>query len=135
MTRPTTDHRFNDGESLARAFLERWNNGDADGISELFVDDADFVNVVGFWWTNRRHIRKAHDYGFRRIFGPSRIEITELDVRHVTDDVHVIHTVSTLDGQRSPAARHLPVTAQVHPPTQSGTDALDAVRCVALARG
>lgn len=72
---------FPDGESVARAFFDRWNAGDADGIGELFADDADFVNVVGLWWRNRRAIRKAHAYGFKHIFQHATIEITELKVR------------------------------------------------------
>ncbi|MEL6687399.1 MAG: SgcJ/EcaC family oxidoreductase [Pseudomonadota bacterium] len=90
---------YPDGEAVARAFFEHWNAGDADTIGELFVDDADFVNVVGFWWRKRSQIRKAHEYGFRKIFSNSVIEITEFKVRALTDDIHVVHTVSTLDGQ------------------------------------
>lgn len=90
---------FESGEAVARAFFDRWNDGDADGLAALFVEDADFVNVVGLWWRNRRAIRKAHDYGFRRIFGNAKLIITELKVRELTPDVHVVHTVSTLDGQ------------------------------------
>lgn len=87
------------GEAVARAFFDLWNKGDADGIGELFVEDGDFVNVVGFWWTRRSQIRKAHEYGFRKIFRNSVAEITELKVRELTPDIHVMHTVSTLDGQ------------------------------------
>lgn len=90
---------FETGEAVARAFFDRWNEGDADGIAALFVEDADFVNVVGLWWRNRRAIRKAHDYGFRRIFQNARVEITKLSVRELTPDIHIVHTVSTLDGQ------------------------------------
>lgn len=90
---------FDTGEAVARAFFQRWNDGDADGLAALFIEDADFVNVVGFWWRNRKAIRKAHDYGFRRIFRNAKIGITELAIRELTPDIHIVHTVSTLDGQ------------------------------------
>lgn len=90
---------FDAGEAVARAFFQRWNDGDADGLAALFIEDADFVNVVGFWWRNRKAIRKAHDYGFRRIFRNAKIGITELAIRELTPDIHIVHTVSTLDGQ------------------------------------
>lgn len=90
---------FETGEAVARAFFDRWNDHDAEGIAALFAEDADFVNVVGLWWRNRRAIRKAHDYGFRRIFQGAKVEITELSLRELTPDVHIVHTVSTLDGQ------------------------------------
>ena len=93
---------FDDGESVARAFFERWNNGDADGLAALFAEDADFVNVVGIWWRNRKSIRKAHAYGFERIFRNARLSITELKVRVLRPDVHIVHSVSTLVGQTGP---------------------------------
>ena len=93
---------FNDGAAVTRAFFERWNEGDADGIGELFAEDADFVNVVGLWWRNRRAIRKAHAYGFERIFQNAQVEITELKVRELRPDIHIVHTVSTLVGQTGP---------------------------------
>ncbi|MDX8352947.1 SgcJ/EcaC family oxidoreductase [Cognatiyoonia sp. IB215182] len=95
----TTDYPT--GETVARAFFDAWNAGDADAIASLFTPDADFVNVVGIWWTSARQIRKAHDYGFRRIFQNAQLTIMELKVRELTTDIHIVHTVSTLDGQTS----------------------------------
>lgn len=94
-----TEHVFESGEAVSRAFFDAWNEQDLDKLANVFVEDADFVNVVGFWWTNRRAIRKAHEYGFRRIFQNARVEITELKTRSLGPDVEVIHTLSTLDGQ------------------------------------
>ena len=93
---------FADGEAVARAFFDRWNAGDADGLAALFADDADFVNVVGLWWRNRKAIRKAHAYGFTRIFQNAKVTITELKVRVLRPDIHIVHTVSTLVGQTGP---------------------------------
>lgn len=121
---------FESGEAVARAFFERWNDGDADGIGALFIEDADFVNVVGLWWRNRRAIRKAHDYGFRRIFQNARLEITELKVRKLTPDIHIIHTVSTLDGQTllsgGKAGQRIAVISMV---TVRGPDGFQIVSC------
>lgn len=90
---------FDSGAAIARAFFDCWNRGDADAIAELFIEDADFVNVVGFWWKTRRQIQKAHEYGFRRIFQHAVVEILELKARELTPDIHIVHTVSTLEGQ------------------------------------
>ena len=43
----------------ASRFTKGWNAGYAKAISELFAEDADFVNVVGLRWTSRRSIRWA----------------------------------------------------------------------------
>ncbi len=93
---------YSDGAAVARAFFDCWNAGDPDGIGALFAEDADFVNVVGIWWQNRRAIRKAHDYGFKRIFMHAKLTITELKVRELRPDIHIVHTVSTLEGQVGP---------------------------------
>lgn len=90
---------YETGEEVTRAFFDAWNAQDLDWLADLFVEDADFVNVVGFWWTSRRQIRKAHDYGFRKIFQDARVEIVALKSRPLGADVEVVHTVSTLDGQ------------------------------------
>lgn len=37
-------------------------------LAALFTEDADFVNVVGLWWTTREQIRDNHAYGFRHMF-------------------------------------------------------------------
>ena len=121
---------FETGEAVARAFFDRWNDGDADGIAALFAEDADFVNVVGLWWRSRKAIRKAHDYGFRCIFRNARVEITELAVRVLTPDIHIVHTVSTLDGQSglggSEAGRRVAVISMV---TRRGPSGFEIVAC------
>lgn len=116
---------FESGEAVARAFFEAWNKGDPDAIGDLFVEDADFVNVVGLWWTNKRQIRKAHEYGFRKIFQNAVVAITELKVRELTPDIHVIHTVSTLDGQTGVAGE----------PTQSRIAVISMVAVKAVNAG
>lgn len=89
-------------EAVVRGFIDCWVARDADGLAALFVDDADFVNVVGLWWRTPRAIRKAHAYGFDRIFQNARLEILELKRRQLRDDVAIIHVLSRLDGQTAP---------------------------------
>ena len=95
---------YDSGADIAHAFFDRWNRGDAEAVAELFIEDADFVNVVGYWWKTRRQIQKAHEYGFRRIFQHAVVEIIELKARELTPDIHIVHTVSTLKGQSSISA-------------------------------
>lgn len=93
----TDEHQT--GETVARAFVAAWNAGDAEALAACFTPDADFVNVVGIWWTSARQIRKAHDYGFRRIFQNAHLAIQTLKLRALTQDIHVVHSVVRLDGQ------------------------------------
>ena len=94
----------------------------------LFTEDADFVNLVGLWWRSSKAIRKAHDHGFRRIFQNARVEITKLAVRELTPDIHIVHTVSTLDSKSglgsSEAGRRVAVISMVTRRVPSGFEIL-----------
>ena len=88
-------------QGLPEMFINFWNKRDADGIASLFIEDADFINVVGLWWNNRDDIRKAHAYGLKTIFPDSHLSLIRTKVRHVSDDVAIVHTKMKLAGQNS----------------------------------
>lgn len=90
---------------LVTAFVRAWDAGDADAIAALFVEDADFVNVVGLWWNSRLSIRRAHAWGFERIFRDSTLTIEKLSQRKLGDDVAVVHVRWRIDGQVDPEGR------------------------------
>lgn len=94
-----TMRQTNAAADIATAFVAAWNRKDADALAGLFVEDADFVNVVGLWWANRDQIRKAHAYGFEHIFGDSTMELRKVRVREVGAGVAVVHAAWTLTGQ------------------------------------
>jgi uncharacterized protein (TIGR02246 family) len=75
---------------------------DADAIAGLFVDDADFVNVVGIWWEHREAIRAAHHYGLTTFFRDSRLTVGRVKLRRIGADAAVVHARMTLTGQRAP---------------------------------
>ncbi|WP_228266541.1 YybH family protein [Ornithinimicrobium ciconiae] len=89
-------------EDVPRAFAEAWNRGDADSIAALFAADADFVNVVGFWWTRREQIRHNHAYGFEKIFAGSTMTLDRVRVRDL-EDTAVVHARWRVAGQSRPA--------------------------------
>ncbi|MEM8854456.1 MAG: SgcJ/EcaC family oxidoreductase [Pseudomonadota bacterium] len=121
---------FDSAEALARAFFERWSAHDADGLAALFAEDADFVNVVGLWWRNRRAIRKAHDYGFKGIFQNAHLHVDTLVVRELSPDIHVVHTVSTLTGQNDTDGNETgPRVAVITMVTRRGPSGFEIVSC------
>lgn len=87
---------------LIVAFVKAWNAGDADALAALFVDDADFVNVVGLWWTSKLSIRRVHAWGFEQIFPGSTLTLEKLSQRLVGDDVAVVHARWRVEGQVDP---------------------------------
>ncbi|MCT4557222.1 MAG: SgcJ/EcaC family oxidoreductase, partial [Pelagimonas sp.] len=80
-------------------FAEAWNARDAQALASLFVEDADFVNVVGLWWRNRDDIERAHHYGLTTFFRQTEITARRVKVRQVSDDLAIIHTRWKLEGQ------------------------------------
>lgn len=84
-------------------FAKAWNAGDAEAISRLFADDADFVNAVGLWWTSRRAIRRALRRGFDGWFRGSEFSVEKLSQRLIGADGAVVLARWRLDGQSDPA--------------------------------
>jgi len=86
-------------EEIPALFVEAWMNRDADFLASLFAEDAEFVNVVGLWWHNQEDIRKAHSYGFDKIFGDSNLRLMETSVKNLTDDIAEVHARMRLKNQ------------------------------------
>lgn len=86
-------------EKIPTRFIEYWNVRSAAGIASLFIENADFVNVVGLWWTDKNAIEKAHDYGLKVIFNKSTLQLIRSKVRYLSEDIAVIHAKMKLSGQ------------------------------------
>lgn len=57
------------------------------------------MNVTGLWWHDREAIRKAHAYGLTHIFSNSTLRLGTSRVKHLSDDIAVVHARMTLSGQ------------------------------------
>lgn len=87
---------------IAEDFAAAWNAADPAALAALFVEDADFVNVVGLWWTNRRQIRDNHAYGFKHMFPHTVMTLERVAVREIGADVAVVHAGWVMTGQITP---------------------------------
>jgi uncharacterized protein (TIGR02246 family) len=87
---------------IAEGFSVAWNAADPEALAALFAEDADFVNVVGLWWTTRLQIRDNHAYGFRHMFPDTVMVLDRVTVREFGADVAVVHAGWTMNGQISP---------------------------------
>jgi len=86
-------------EDIPTRFEEAWNERDANKLAAIFDEDAEFVNVVGIWWHNRRDIYKAHDYGLRVIFKDSHLARGKTTVKYLSDTIAVVHSRFRLKNQ------------------------------------
>ena len=88
-------------EDISVHWIEAWNQRNATALANLFAEDAEFVNVVGLWWHDRKAIWKAHDYGLRVIFSNSDLTLRKVSTKHITENVAVVHSRMQLKGQSS----------------------------------
>ena len=81
---------------------DAWNRHDAKAYADLFEDDADVVNVVGWWWKGRGEIESKLTAAFAVVFRDSTLTITRVDVRFLTPQMAVAHVGWTMTGARTP---------------------------------
>lgn len=75
---------------------------DAKALAALFVEDADFVNVVGIWWEDRSAIERAHGYALGSFFSQTRLSPGRIKTRMLGEDAAVVHCRFHLSGQTAP---------------------------------
>src|SRR5512145_2553139 len=52
---------------------EAWNRHDAEAYANLFTEDGDVVNVLGWWWRGRTEIRSRLTDAFAEVFRESTL--------------------------------------------------------------
>lgn len=93
---------FGEPLAVAEGFRTAWNRASAAELTAVFTADADFVNVVGFWWRGHRQIAHNHAIGFRDMFGDTHLEFLKTRVRLLGPDHAVVHARWTMTGQVTP---------------------------------
>lgn len=81
---------------------EAWNRHEAKAYADLFTEDGDVVNVVGWWWRGRAEIEKKLSDAFAFVFRESTLTVTDVHVRFLTPDIAVAHVRWTMTGARTP---------------------------------
>lgn len=87
---------------------EAWNRHDADAYADLFTEDGDVVNVLGWLWRGRAEIRSKLTEAFAFVFRDSRLTITQVDVRFLEPRLAVAHVRWTLEGAKAPPGAPAP---------------------------
>jgi uncharacterized protein (TIGR02246 family) len=89
-------------------FVPAWNGHDMAALARLFAVDADFVNVVGIWWTSRSEIQAAHEATHRTLFKGSTLAGRVASQKLIRPDVAVVHFTWSLVGARAPDGQAIP---------------------------
>lgn len=70
---------------------EAWNRHDAKAYAALFAEDADCVNVVGWWWEGRAEIESKLTAAYAFVFRESALTLGEVKVRFLNAELAVVH--------------------------------------------
>jgi uncharacterized protein (TIGR02246 family) len=81
---------------------EAWNHHDAKAYANLFTEDGDIVNVVGWWWIGKAEIERKLTYAYAFVFRESALTITDVKVKFLTLEIAVAHVKWTMVGARTP---------------------------------
>ena len=81
---------------------EPWNHHDAKAFASLFTEDADCVNVVGWWWKGRTQIESKVADSHVFLFRDSTVTNNEIQIRFLTSQIAVVHVRWSMAGHRNP---------------------------------
>jgi uncharacterized protein (TIGR02246 family) len=78
-------------EALVGEVEQAWNAHDMSRFAACFAEDADFVNVRGWWWRGRGEIELTHALLHETMFSDSFVELERAATKEVGAGVVVMH--------------------------------------------
>ena len=79
-----------------------WNHHDAAAYANLFTEDGDCVNVLGWWWKGRAQIQNRLTAAFAFVFHDSALHVTDVRVKFLGPNIAIAHVRWTLEGSHAP---------------------------------
>jgi uncharacterized protein (TIGR02246 family) len=79
-----------DHEALRRIVMgmaTAWNAGDGDGFAASFIDDADFIHILGLRYTGRAAVAEAHRTILTTLYKGSHLALAVEKIRFLRPDV------------------------------------------------
>ncbi len=84
-----------------------WNNSDSVTWAALFVEDADFIHILGRHFHGRSEVERGHRTIFDTIYKGSRNSFKVESVRFVRPDVALVFIVASLAWYLNGAEQHI----------------------------
>ncbi len=85
-----------------------WNRHNAGDYANLFAENADVVNALGWWWRGRAEIEGKLSDAFAWVFRDSTLTIEEVHIRFLDPTTAVVHVRWTMDGAKAPPGAPAP---------------------------
>lgn len=84
-----------------------WNAGDGDAFAGLFAEDADFIHILGGYYTGRAAIHAGHRMIFGTIYKGSTVHYSVEKIRFLRPDVALVFLRQHLQFAEDGVAREL----------------------------
>jgi uncharacterized protein (TIGR02246 family) len=84
----TTDEKALHG--LVYQLEAAWNAADATGFAALFGEDADFIHILGGYYTGRAAIEAGHRMIFGTIYKGSTVRYSVEKIRFLRPDISIV---------------------------------------------
>jgi len=68
-----------------------WNAADGKGFAEAFAEDADFIHILGGYYTGRAAIETGHRMIFGTIYKGSTVRYSVEKIRFLRPDVAIVY--------------------------------------------
>ena len=91
-------------------FEKAWNTHDMKLLATLFLEDAEFINVVGMHWRGRDAIVKAHAIFHEILFKDCRLKTDAITLRALGSNGAIAVVTYTQDAFTTPSGQVMPKT-------------------------
>src|ERR1700683_4473578 len=97
-------------KGLVRGYEACWNRHDMAALSDLFADDAHWVNIVGMYWPGKGAVVGAHERLHSTFFRTTEQQLIDVTARSIAPGVAIavahlrMEAFTPPDGVHRPAA-------------------------------
>ncbi len=84
-----------------------WNTADAAGFASLFAEDAEFIHILGGYYTGRAAIEAGHRMIFGTIYKGSTIRLSVEKIKFLRSDIALVFLRQYLQLLEDSAPREL----------------------------
>lgn len=95
-------------EKQIDALIASWNKHDYSTMASYATEDADWVNIVGMWWKNRKEVQFAHQAYHEVMFKKVKLTKNRVDLRQITPDVIIAHLSTKVGAFTTPSGHQKP---------------------------
>jgi uncharacterized protein (TIGR02246 family) len=84
------------------AFETAWNNHDPDRMSALLTEDAEWVNIVGWWWRGQPSVKRGFGWIHEVLFKNTPWHADTISIRLTTADTAIASITGTTGSYTTP---------------------------------